>query len=111
MKSYFLNPIAWFGALLFISIITGVTLASAEYDRVELVLGLQGIALQFIASAWVLRDSKRKRLMWPADHAFTLTAFIFPIYVISTRGWKGLLLLLGILFLLFFTAFVPELLL
>lgn len=104
------DPSLWFVAYLIIVTISGIGFHLNPHTNVELALKLKGIALGFIAAVWVQRDAAKSRSHFPSDLVFQYWFVLFPVYLLSTKKWRGLLRLLLIVFLLGCTLIMPEIL-
>jgi hypothetical protein len=104
------SPAIWFGAYLMVSFICRVGMVRSSDINVELVLRLESAALGFIAAVSVARDTAKTRGYIPADWMFLLWFILFPLYLLVEKGWRGVLWLLSILFLLGVSVIAPELL-
>lgn len=102
------SPLFWFYAILTLLTIrqcvhpgwSSVGLRRLEY--------LQRIALGFLAAWFVTTDTRRREEAWPADHMMVMALVLFPAYLLTTRKWKGLCILAGLILSLVVAAIIPS---
>ena len=96
MKSV-ITPLTCFVALLALWTIRGAAGGEIDAFTEKREVWLDRLAVGYFA-AWYVADDCRKRLRhWPSDLVVALPFILFPIYVISTRGWRGVAVLAALL--------------
>ena len=79
--------------LVFMSTLHYAIMGYEGYDPSPEAEQLMGISLTFLFAWWILEDAKKKKYHRPYEFgAFIFFAWpiIIPVYLVETRGWKGL---------------------
>jgi hypothetical protein len=87
-------PLAWY----FLTYTAAIAIeVYSWYHYIELSEGSHLVTrwlLAFSLACWVQRDSAIRQKPFPSDWAFFLAPIYVPIYVLLSRGWRGIGLIL-----------------
>ena len=102
MRRLLNSPVLWFIAALIVLVARNS--ADVRFGRPVSPHYLDAVLLGFMAACWVARDAKN-RLSWPSDHTMLFYPVVFPVYLVVTRKWMGILWL-TLLWLGWFLSFI-----
>ncbi|WP_221032318.1 hypothetical protein [Actomonas aquatica] len=111
MIPYIHRPKVGFGLYLLVMVAAAFGATYNPAVNAKLILKLDGIALGFMAAVAVQRSPiHHRRSHYPADWVFFYYYLLFPLYLLTEKGWRGALQGLAILLLIVAASLTPALL-
>ncbi len=96
-KNVLLHPITWLLSLAAFGFVFDLIFVSAtHYPYTPGFYALSSI-LGYAAACWVWKDSSQRKIYFPADLALLAFWIGFPAYLYEAKGFKGLLLFVGLI--------------
>ena len=110
LKGVFSNwrsPLVWYFVSLLLVGVCETIHVGRGFTAGPHALAVQAYVLAYFIALWMWRDSRERWLGFPADFGLLAQAIFLPIYLIKTRGWRGLGLLILILSAPMLAAWMP----
>jgi len=66
------------------------------------------LGFAILAGWFIMVDPQNKKAGWPCDHVAIFSGVLFPLYLLTTRKWKGLLILCALVAALALSMALPS---
>lgn len=94
MTRWLLNPLTWFFVAHALVALLDVRLAARAQVVGIVASWLQNLLICYLLAAWVQSDARSRRTTFPTDWSMLFCMVFFPVYLLSTRGPRGMGMLL-----------------
>ena len=95
MKRFISSWLTWFFTVFVCANAINGFHAAAEKEPGSIALWIQGLTLSLVLGLWVRKDAAKRNVAFPTDVLIlSISYWIIPLYILHSRGWKGLLFLL-----------------
>jgi hypothetical protein len=101
-------PIAWFCVVLLVGATQRCFPDAWDASAWRRIGFLENAAFGFLAAWFVAIDTRKAKDFWPTDHMMVWSLPLFPYYLLTTRKWKGLAILVGLVVGLYLANLIPT---
>lgn len=93
MRRFILSPLTWYVVALTAFTVQDWVLAQQGLGIGGAAAALRTYVCLYLLMTWVCFDALRRRVAFPCDFVVLFFWLCFPIYLIHSRGWRGIGLL------------------